>query len=60
MAACLARGETVLKNCALEPEVVNLCELLVKMGAKIDGIGEETLKITGTKETGRSQKSHHP
>ena len=52
MAACLARGETVLKNCALEPEVVNLCELLVKMGAKIDGIGEETLKITGTKELG--------
>ncbi|HPB59167.1 MAG TPA: UDP-N-acetylglucosamine 1-carboxyvinyltransferase [Candidatus Saccharicenans sp.] len=52
MAACLARGETVLKNCALEPEVVNLCELLVMMGAKIDGIGEETLKITGTKELG--------
>jgi UDP-N-acetylglucosamine 1-carboxyvinyltransferase len=52
MAACLARGETVIKNCALEPEVVNLCELLVKMGAKIDGIGEETLKITGTKELG--------
>jgi len=50
MAACLAKGETILKNCALEPEVVNLCELLVKMGAKIDGIGEETLRITGTKE----------
>jgi len=52
MAACLARGETVLKNCALEPEVVNLCELLVKMGAKIDGIGEETLRITGSRELG--------
>jgi len=52
MAACLARGETVLKNCALEPEVVNLCELLVKMGAKIDGIGEEKLRITGTRELG--------
>jgi len=52
MAACLARGETVLKNCALEPEVVNLCELLVKMGAKIDGIGEETLRITGRRELG--------
>lgn len=52
MAACLARGETVLKNCALEPEVVNLCELLAKMGAKIDGIGEETLRITGRRELG--------
>jgi UDP-N-acetylglucosamine 1-carboxyvinyltransferase len=52
MAACLARGETVLKNCALEPEVVNLCELLVKMGAKIDGIGEETLRITGSRGLG--------
>ena len=52
MAACLARGETVLKNCALEPEVVNLCELLVKMGAKIDGIGEETLRITGSRDLG--------
>ncbi|HQE64239.1 MAG TPA: UDP-N-acetylglucosamine 1-carboxyvinyltransferase [Candidatus Saccharicenans sp.] len=52
MAACLARGETVLKNCALEPEVVNLCELLAKMGAKIDGIGEETLRITGSRELG--------
>lgn len=47
MAAALARGETVLKNCALEPEVSSLCELLVKMGARIDGIGEETLRIRG-------------
>lgn len=52
MAACLARGETILKNCALEPEVVSLCELLVKMGAKIDGIGEETLRITGARQLG--------
>lgn len=47
MAASLARGETVLRNCSLEPEVVNLCQLLVKMGAKIDGIGEETIRIKG-------------
>lgn len=52
MAACLASGETVLHNCALEPEVINLCELLVKMGAKIDGIGEETMRIKGVKELG--------
>lgn len=52
MAATLAEGETVLKNCSLEPEVSNLCELLVKMGAKIDGIGEETIRIRGAKELG--------
>src|SRR5512137_1592788 len=37
MAASLARGETVLRNCAREPEVQCLCELLQKMGASIDG-----------------------
>lgn len=52
MAATLAQGETVLRNCALEPEVVNLCELLVKMGAKIDGIGTEVIRIRGVKELG--------
>ncbi|NQT80703.1 MAG: UDP-N-acetylglucosamine 1-carboxyvinyltransferase [Candidatus Aminicenantes bacterium] len=52
MAASLAQGETVLKNCSLEPEVINLCELLVKMGAKIDGIGQETIRIKGVKELG--------
>lgn len=52
MAACLAAGETILKNCAQEPEVSNLCELLVKMGAKIDGVGEETIRIKGIDELG--------
>lgn len=52
MAAALSQGETVLKNCALEPEVACLCKLLVKMGAKIDGIGEETIRIKGVKELG--------
>lgn len=52
MGACLARGETILKNCSLEPEVTNLCELLVKMGARIDGIGQETIRIKGVKELG--------
>jgi UDP-N-acetylglucosamine 1-carboxyvinyltransferase len=54
MAACLAKGETVLKNCALEPEVSSLCELLVKMGAKMDGIGEETIRIKGVDELGEA------
>jgi UDP-N-acetylglucosamine 1-carboxyvinyltransferase len=52
MAAALSQGETVLKNCSLEPEVSCLSKLLVKMGAKIDGIGEETIRIKGAKELG--------
>ena len=52
MASSLALGETVLKNCSIEPEVINLCELLVKMGARIDGIGEETIRIKGVAELG--------
>jgi len=52
MAASLARGETILKNCAQEPEVVSLCQLLLKMGAKIEGVGEETIRIKGVRELG--------
>jgi len=52
MAASLARGETILRHCAREPEVQCLCELLIKMGAKIDGVGEETIRITGVDALG--------
>ena len=52
MAATLAEGETVLRNCAREPEIGCLCELLVKMGAKIDGIGEAVIRINGVDELG--------
>ncbi len=47
MAACLAQGTTVLENCAREPEVADLARLLTSMGARIDGIGGETLRIEG-------------
>jgi len=47
MAAALAEGETVLENAAREPEVVNLAELLVKMGAQITGAGGDTIRIRG-------------
>ncbi|MES2127777.1 MAG: UDP-N-acetylglucosamine 1-carboxyvinyltransferase [Pseudomonadota bacterium] len=47
MAATLAEGETVLENAAREPEVTDLAHLLVKMGAKIDGIGTDRLVIFG-------------
>ena len=47
MAAVLADGETVLENAAREPEVSDLAQLLVAMGAKIDGIGTDRLVIQG-------------
>jgi UDP-N-acetylglucosamine 1-carboxyvinyltransferase len=47
MAASLARGETTLVNAAREPEVCDLAHCLVAMGAKIDGIGTDTMKIAG-------------
>jgi len=47
MAATLADGETVLDNAAREPEVTDLANLLVAMGAKIEGIGSDRLRITG-------------
>ena len=47
MAAVLARGETVIRNAAREPEVKDLAELLIKMGAKIEGAGTPMIKIQG-------------
>lgn len=47
MAASLAKGTTVINNAACEPEIVNLCNFLIKMGAKIDGIGTSILTIDG-------------
>jgi UDP-N-acetylglucosamine 1-carboxyvinyltransferase len=47
MAAALADGETILENAAREPEVTDLANLLVAMGAKIEGIGSDRLSITG-------------
>ena len=49
-AAVLAEGETVLENCALEPEVADLAELLVKMGAKIEGAGTPTIRVEGVEK----------
>ncbi|MEI6346046.1 MAG: UDP-N-acetylglucosamine 1-carboxyvinyltransferase [bacterium] len=47
MAAVLAKGTTVLKNCAMEPEIVSLAEFLVQCGANISGIGSPTMTIVG-------------
>jgi UDP-N-acetylglucosamine 1-carboxyvinyltransferase len=50
MAATLAEGETILENAAREPEVTDLANLLVKMGARIEGIGTDRLVIQGVPE----------
>jgi len=47
MAATLASGTTVIRNAAQEPEIINLAETLVRMGAKIDGAGTQTITIQG-------------
>ncbi|MFO1202479.1 MAG: UDP-N-acetylglucosamine 1-carboxyvinyltransferase [Tabrizicola sp.] len=52
MAATLAKGTTVLKNAAREPEIVDLARCLKKMGAKIDGEGTSTITIEGTDRLG--------
>jgi UDP-N-acetylglucosamine 1-carboxyvinyltransferase len=47
MAATLAEGETIMQNCAREPEVADLANLLNKMGAKIEGAGTTTIRVEG-------------
>lgn len=49
MAACLADGETVIENAAREPEVVDLANCLVAMGAQISGAGGDVIRIRGVK-----------
>ena len=47
MAATLAHGTTTIANAAREPEIVDICTMLVEMGAQIEGIGTSDLTITG-------------
>ena len=47
MAACLAKGETVMTNAAREPEITDLAQCLIAMGAKIDGVGTDRLVVQG-------------
>jgi UDP-N-acetylglucosamine 1-carboxyvinyltransferase len=50
MAAVTAKGETILENAAREPEIVDLADVLGKMGARIEGAGTDTIRISGVKE----------
>jgi UDP-N-acetylglucosamine 1-carboxyvinyltransferase len=50
MAATLAEGETVLENAAQEPEIADLAEMLIKMGARIEGHGTSRISVTGVEK----------
>lgn len=50
MGAVLAKGTTVLENCAMEPDIVDLGNFLIKMGAKIKGLGTERIAIEGVRK----------
>ncbi|MEM9336158.1 MAG: UDP-N-acetylglucosamine 1-carboxyvinyltransferase [Pseudomonadota bacterium] len=52
MAAVLAEGVSVLENAAREPEVIDLAEFLISMGAKIDGAGSSTITVEGVERLG--------
>ena len=60
LAASTAEGETIVKRAATEPHVVDLCQFLQKMGAKIEGIGTQTLKITGVKNLSGANHTIRP
>ena len=60
MAAVLAEGETILENAAREPEVTDLAELLIKMGAQITGLGTDRLIIKGVKSLHTAEHSIIP
>ena len=56
MAACLAEGETIIENAAREPEVVDLANCLISMGARISGAGSDIIRIQGVE---RLHGAHH-
>jgi UDP-N-acetylglucosamine 1-carboxyvinyltransferase len=60
MAAVLAEGHTTIRNAASEPHVQDLCRLLCAMGARIEGIGSNVLRIEGVKELGGADFSIGP
>jgi UDP-N-acetylglucosamine 1-carboxyvinyltransferase len=60
MAAALAEGKTVLRNAAREPEIVDLAELLNKMGARVRGAGTPTIEIEGVEALGGAEHTIIP
>jgi len=60
MAATLARGTTTLRNAAREPEIVDLAELLNKMGARVNGAGTDTIQVEGVEALGGAEHTIIP
>src|SRR4026209_1463509 len=60
MAATLARGTTTLHNAAREPEIIDLADLLNKMGARVNGAGSETIQIEGVESLGGAEHTIIP
>jgi UDP-N-acetylglucosamine 1-carboxyvinyltransferase len=60
MAACLAEGETVIRNAACEPEVEDLAALLARMGAGIEGAGTPTIRVAGRDRLGGARHAVIP
>jgi UDP-N-acetylglucosamine 1-carboxyvinyltransferase len=58
MAAVVAEGVTTIRNAAREPEIADLCNMLRKMGCRIDGIGRATLTITGVAPSSLQAVTH--
>ena len=57
MAATLAEGETVLENAAQEPEIADLAEMLIAMGARIEGHGTSRIRIAGRRRAARRRRT---
>ncbi len=57
MAACMAKGTTIIENAAMEPEITDLAEFLLKLGARITGIGTHTLEIQGVDYLGSAEQT---
>ena len=60
MAACLAKGKTTIYNAACEPYVQQLCRMLIRMGAKIEGVGSNLLTINGVETLGGAEHTILP
>jgi UDP-N-acetylglucosamine 1-carboxyvinyltransferase len=60
MAATLARGTTILRNAAREPEIIDLADLLNKMGARVNGAGSDTIQIEGVDALGGAEHTIIP
>jgi UDP-N-acetylglucosamine 1-carboxyvinyltransferase len=59
MAAVLAEGETIIENAAREPEVVDLANCLVSMGAQVSGAGTDKIRIRGVQRLHGASHSGH-